>query len=279
MIYEDDQKLEEIVGHLDDDDQWLLDDPLELWVPRDGYGWTWLRTGEASPETYALFDSAGEILGCVYQRFGHVNCRALYVWGEPVYQGKKDIGDFCFENDRVPYYHLRRIGEALTRWVESKRSKGVDLAFLRDDEVFKFETSNGHYPMTSEEFDYRDAIYTRYLDGDLKKLNVGGWTADLCIWPCEGYRLRDSQGQIRGQIQVRYGVVRAVACTVVEGDSVEPQIQGVISEGAYRTCNGEIVLREKTTPMAIGFDDGEREGWIERSVDLMKRECEEGMSV
>ena len=87
-------------------------------------------------------------------------------------------------------------------------------------------------------------------------------------WYCEGYRLRDGAGQLRGQVQVRYGVVRAVAAGKKDADEVDPLLQGA---AAYkRTCRGQIVFQEKTRPMAVEFTQAERDHCIRHAIEAIR---------
>lgn len=255
------------IGPADEDlQEWM--EIQKLWRPWEAHGWTWIQTALPFPETYSILDDRGELIGCVYLRWDVVNCRYLYTWGETVYQSQVDSRVLRFDDERER--HRRGIGEALTRWVESRQTEGADMIFQRDDAVFEFETCNGHHPVMPEERDEQSAMYRRHFEGPLEALDIDDWKAERCMWPCEGYRLRDPEDQIRGQIQVRYGVVRAVACTLAEGASVDPKHQGVISSGATRTCNGPILWREKVQSMANAFEDGEREKWIRKAIKAIE---------
>ena len=225
-----------------------------LWVPRDAYGWTWVQTMFGAPETYSLLDCDGELMAHVYNRRDTVICWASFTWGAEVYVSHEDCGEYGFENDHQRQHHFARVGEALTEWVRQKRVTGVDLALLRDTQSHRFESSNGHHPMTLGERGFRAD-----RDEAARTIAIAGWTAEpLGRRGCEAYRLRDEAGRMRGRVQVRYGVVRVVAAS--ERDAVQMD----------RFCGGEIVLRVKLRPRALRFEDGEREDWLNVAVDMLR---------
>ena len=228
------------------------------------YGWTWITTSDGAPEVYSLLDDDGELVAKVYQRFGRVICWAPFTWAETAYRSTEDIGDYGFDDDGQRQRHFLEIGRALREWVDRKRVAGVDIALLRDEHAYFYEASNGHNAMTVEE---TDAPGRRCDEAAAEReaLVLDGWRAVRCNWCCEGYRLRDPTGQMRGQVQVRYGVVRAVAATSADADKADP-IETDDYAAARRTCRGQIVLQEKVGWMAIEFDDAEREGWIAKAI-------------
>ena len=244
---------------------------LELWQPKEAFGWTWLCTMNSSPETYSLFDSDGELLGHVYQRSGRVICWAPYTWAEEAYRSNEDIGRYGFETDGQRRRHFEKIGAALREWVAQKEKEGADVALLRDTHAYYFETGNGNHAETLSEFEYGN---TRGLltpeEEEAQAREFDGWTAvENKRWYCESYRFRDPAGQLRGHLQVRNGVVRAVAAQPRDADEVDP-LRTREAIGARRTCRGQIVLQEKTAPMAITFAEEEREQWIRRAIDAIR---------
>ena len=108
--------------------------------------------------------------------------------------------------------HFAKIGAALSDWARRKRAAGIDLALLRDTQAYEFETENGHYPETLSEWNFDGGRAPRVpTDEEPAALDIGGWMAvSIRAWCCEGYRVRDEAGRMRGHVQVRYGVVRAV---------------------------------------------------------------------
>lgn len=146
-----------------------------------------------------------------------------------------------------------------------KQADGVDLALLRDTHAYYFEGTNGHHAETLDELHYAD--WPKLLepnDEEARALRIGGLLAiPMTRWPCEGYRLRDTTGRLRGHLQVRYGVVRAVAARREDADLVDPLANG---RNYRQTCRGEIVLQEPTGPMALRFEAEERAVWLERAI-------------
>ena len=256
----------------DDPDYWGYDSGL--WQPWQAHGWTWIRTSECAPEGYSLLDADGELWGHVYNRWDRVICWAPFIWAEEAYRSEEDVGEFGFEDDAQRQRHLARIGPALSEWVAGKRAAGVSLELLRDTHAYYYETGNGHGPETLEEFDHgRDSTGFRTLvkphEEESLALSIGDWRAvPQTRWCCEGYRLRDATGRLRGQVQLRYGVVRAVAAQRGDAERLDPMVD---VDEAYRrrrqTCRGQIVLQESLgRRMAISFEPGEREAWLERAV-------------
>ena len=243
---------------------------LEPWQPNEAFGWTWLCTMDGSPETYSLFDSDGELLGHVYQRFGRVICWAPYIWAEEAYRSEEDVGKWGFETDGQRRRHFGKIGAALREWVARKRKAGVDIALLRDTHAYYFETGNGNHAETLAEFEYgklRGLVTPEEEEAQARIFH--GWKAvENKRWYCEAYRLRDAAGQLRGHLQVRNGVVRAVAAQPQDANEVDP-LRTWEAKGERRTCRGQIVLQEKTAPMAIAFADEEREQWIRKAIDAV----------
>lgn len=252
-----------------DDDEFFLDEgyinPLfTCWRLTDAFGWTWLPTMPGSPEVYSLFDANGELIGHVYQRFDRVICWAPYTWAEEAYRSQNDVGRYGFDDDAQRLRHFERIGVALCEWVNRKQKAGVDLPLLRDTHAYFFETGNGIHAETMEENEF-DRAYPRAEKEEAQALTFGGWKAVRnSSWCYEAYRLRDRTGQLRGQVQIRYGVVRAVAAQREDADEVDPLTRDKYSRD--RTCRGQIVLQEKSTPMAIRFPDSERDDWIEKAI-------------
>ncbi|MYJ73709.1 MAG: hypothetical protein F4089_00860 [Gammaproteobacteria bacterium] len=259
-------------GDVTDDEFW--DDRIramhEPWQPSQAFGWTWLCTMGGAPETYSLFDSEGELLGHVYQRFSWVIGWAPYTWAEEAYRSEEDVGKYGLETDGQRRRHFEKIGEALREWVARKKSTGVDLVLLRDTHAYYFEASNGNHAETLAEFEYgkpRGVLTPEQEEAQAEEFD--GWKAvKNTHWCCEAYRLRDPAGQLRGHLQVRNGVVRAVAAQPRDADEADP-LRTREAKGYRRTCRGQIVLREKTAPMAIAFADEEREQWIRRAIDAV----------
>lgn len=236
-----------------------------MWRPVERHGWTWVPTMDGSPETYSLFDSEGELMGAVHQRFNRVICWAPFTWAEEAYRSHEDVGEYGFDTSGQRLRHFMRIGESLRGWVGRKRADGVDLALLRDTHACYFETCNGHHPMTMDEFNLRD--YGPHPDPP-PSLDIDGWRAERAFgWHCERWRLRDPSGRMRGNAQVRFGVVRAVAAQAKDADKVDP-LRG--SHREHLTCRGQIVLQERLRSMASAFEPGEREAWVGRAVEAVR---------
>ena len=252
-----------------DEEDW--DDSIRaihrLLEPSEGFGWIWLCTMEGAPEEYFLFDSQGELFGHVYQRFSRVICWAPYTWAEEAYRSNEDVGRYGFETDGQRRRHFEKIGAALREWVARREKAGVDIALLRDTHTYYYEQGNGNHAMTLEERRYRESRDLLSVEQEESRgREFDGWKAvENTRWCCEAYRLRDSSGQLRGNLQVRNGVVRAVAAQRQDADKVDP-----LRTGGYRTCRGQIVLQEKAGPMAIRFDDGERDEWIRKAIDAVR---------
>ena len=243
----------------------------EPWQPNEAFGWTWLCTMGGAPEMFSLFDSQGELLGHVYQRFNRVICWAPYTWAEEAYRSEEDVGEYGWETDGQRWRHSEKIGIALREWVARKKSAGVDLVLLRDTHAYYFETGNGNHAETLAEFEYGKPRTLLTLEQEeAQGREFDGWKAvPNTSWCCESYRLRDSTGQLRGHLQVRNGVVRAVAAQPHDADEVDP-LRDWMAKGTRRTCRGQIVLQEKTTSMAIQFAAGEREEWIHRAIQAVR---------
>ena len=238
-----------------------------LLQPSEAFGWTWLCTMGGAPEEYFLFDSEGELLGHVYQRFSRVICWAPYTWAEEAYRSNEDIGRYGFETDGQRRRHFGEIGAALREWVARKEEAGVDVSLLRDTHTYYLEQGSGNHAMTLEERQYResrDVLSVEQEEANGREFD--GWRAVRNTrWCCEAYRLRDPSGQLRGCLQVRNGVVRAVAAQRQDADEADP-----LRTGGYRTCRGQIVLQAKSAPMTIRFDDGERDEWIRKAIDAVR---------
>ena len=141
-----------------------------------------------------------------------------------------------------------------------KRADGVDIALLGDTHAYYFETGNGHHPTTPAEYNRRDPWPH---PNPPPSIGIDGWRAERAFgWHCEGWRLRDPSGQMRGNVQVRLGIVRAVAALPGDADKVGP-LRG--SGREHATCRGQIVLQERLRPMASAFEDGERGAWLRRA--------------
>ena len=241
------------------------DYPDQLWRPIERHGWTWVQTMAVSPETHSLFDADGELMGEAHQRFGRVICWAPFTWAEEAYRSEEDIGEYGFEDDAQRQRHFARIGEALSGWVRRKRGEGVDIPLLRDTHTYYFETGNGHVPKTVGEFEHRGP----HPPADPGPATaIDGWLAErVWGWHCEGYRLRYASGQMRGAVQVRLGVVRAVAAQPDYADGVDP-MRG--SNRGRATCPGPIVLQARLRPMASAFESEEREAWLRKAVEAVR---------
>lgn len=242
----------------------------EVWKPVNVFGWTWLTTSTGAPESYSLFDRGGELMGHVYQRFKRTICWAPFTWAEEAYRSEEDVGEYGYDSEGQRRRHFEKIGQALREWVTHKQRSGVDLVLLRDTHAYYFETGNGHHVETLAEREYREARRRLTTEREEEQaLSIDGWTAvPNTQWYCEGYRLRDGAGQLRGQVQVRYGVVRAVAAGKKDADEVDPLLQGA---AAYkRTCRGQIVFQEKTRPMAVEFTQAERDYCIRHAIEAIR---------
>ena len=238
-----------------------------MWRPVERHGWTWVQTMDGAPETYSLLDAAGELMGMVYQRFSRVVCWAPFLWADEAYLSCEDVGDYGFDTSGQRLRHFLRIGESLRGWAARKRADGVDLPLLRDTHAYCFETCNGHFPATVEEFKHRGP-WPR--PEPPPAVEIDGWRAERAFgWHCEGWRLRDPSGQMRGSVQVRLGVVRAVAAQPKDADAVDP-LRGASSDRCGETCRGQIVIQERLRPMAVAFSPAEREAWLVRAVEAVR---------
>ena len=240
-----------------------------LWKPERHDGWTWVQTMTAAPETYLLFDASGELMGDVYQRWNRVICWAPFTWAEEAYRSEEDVGKYGFDDEGQRWRHFAKIGAALRDWVRRKREDGVDIPLLRDTHAYYYETSNGHNPMTIEENKYK---WELPLDRSAPAIAIDDWQAEQARgWHCEGYRLRDETGQLRGDMQVRLGVVRAVAARPEDADKLDPT-RNPDKRYLYddRTCRGQIVLQERLRPMALAFEPDERETWLRKAIEAIR---------
>ena len=257
----------------------------DLWRPREHVGWTWVQTDPGAPEGYSLFDGNGELMGHVYNRFNRVICWAPFMWAEEAYRSTDDIDEFGFEDRAQRKRHFAKIGLALTEWVRRKKDAGVDIPLLRDTHAYYYETGNGHYAETIAEYNYvcpfsssadkRVSFPFRFLSAEEETalaIVVDGWQAEpVTGCYCDAYRLRDETGQLRGQVQARLGVVRAVAAQPADADEVDPLRHPDRYYGSGRqTCRGQIVLQERLRPMALQFKPSERDAWLRRAVDAVR---------
>ena len=190
-----------------------------------------------------------------------------------LYRSVDDVGEYGFDDEEQRRRHFAKIGTALRDWVRRQREVGVDIPLLRDTHAyFYYETSNGHNPMTIAEHEYSVGWLPSDDGAPAPALTIDGWQAERTgYWHCEGYRLRDDTGQLRGHVQVRFGVVRAVAAQRRDADEVDParnQDDIFYSEG--ETCRGQIVLQERLRPMALAFEPGERESWLRKAVEAVR---------
>ena len=240
-----------------------------LWKPERHDGWTWVETMPAAPETYSLFDADGELMGAVYQRWTRVICWAPFTWAEEAYRSEEDVGKYGFDDEGQRRRHFAKIGAALSDWVRRKQEDGVDIPLLRDTHAYYYETGNGHVPMTIEENEYN---WELPLDRSAPAIAIDDWQAEPTrCWFCEGYRLRDETGQLRGDMQVRLGVVRAVAARPEDADKLDPARNPNYSYSEERrTCRGQIVLQERLRPMALAFEPDERETWLRKAVEAIR---------
>lgn len=240
-----------------------------LWKPEQHDGWTWVQTMTLAPETYSLVGADGELMGDVYQRGSRVICWAPFTWAEEAYRSKEDVGKYGFDDEGQRRRHFANIGAALSDWVRRKREDGVDIPLLRDTHAYYYETSNGHVPMTIEEHDYHRELP---LDRAAPAIAIDDWQAEPTGWRyCEGYRLRDETGQLRGDMQVRLGVVRAVAARPEDANELDPSHNPDYHIFDYdRTCRGQIVLQERLRPMALAFEPGEHETWLRKAVEAIR---------
>ena len=165
--------------------------------------------------------------------------------------------------------HLAAIGESLRDWVRRKRRDGIDLPLLRDTHAYSFEAQNGHEPMTAAEARWRDP-YPR--PDPVPAIDIDGWRAERAWrWNCEGHWLRDPSGQLRGAVQVRFGVVRAVAAQSQDADEVDPARSANRTRAAGGvTCRGQIVLQARLRPMALAFEPAQRVPLLRRAVDAIR---------
>ena len=243
-----------------------------LWTPVEHDGWTWVQTMTAAPETYSLFDAHGELMGDVYQRWDRVICWAPFTWAEEAYRSEEDVGKYGFDDEGQRRRHFAKIGAALSDWVRRKREDGVDIPLLRDTHAYYYETGNGHNPMTIEEHEYDAGWPPPTENRPAPTIAVDDWQAESTQdWHCEGYRLRDETEQLRGDVQVRLGVVRAVAARPEDANEVDPT-RNPDNRFYYKghTCRGQIVLQERLRPMALAFEPGERETWLRKVVDAIR---------
>ena len=241
-----------------------------LWKPEEHDGWIWVQTMSACPETWSLFDADGELMGAVYQRWDRVICWAPFTWADEAYRSHEDVGPYGFEDEGQRRRHFAAMGAALRDWVRRQRDAGVDIPLLRDTHAYYYETGNGHNPMTIAEHEY--GIGWLPSNDAPAPIAVDGWQAERTrAWYCEGYRLRDDTGQLRGHVQVRFGVVRAVAAQRRDADEVDPARNRDDRYSAQgRTCRGQIVLQERLRPMALAFKAGERETWLRKAIEAVR---------
>ena len=244
-----------------------------LWTPEEHDGWTWVQTMSACPETWSLFDADGELMGDVYQRWDRVICWAPYTWAEEAYWSVDDVGPYGFEDEGQRRRHFAKMGAALRDWVRRKREAGVDIPLLRDTHAYFFEASNGYNPMTIEEHEYLGG-WSPSGEEAPARIAVDGWQADrVRYWHCERYRLWDDTGQLRGDVQVRLGVVRAVAAAARPRDADEVGSARNLDfscSSEKQTCRGQIVLQERQRPMALAFETGERETWLRKAIEAIR---------
>ena len=253
------------------DYKWLNEGP-EPFTAVEQHGWTWVETMTASPKTWSLLDADGELMGDVYQRFSRVICWAPFTWAEEVYRSEEDIGQYGFEDEEQRQRHFAKIGAALRDWVRCKREDGVDIPLLRDTYAYYFEASNGHSPMTARESEYPEACPPPNEVRPAPTIAVDDWQAETAYGHCEGYRLRDETEQLRGDVQVRFGVVRVVAARPEDADKMDPSRNpdyNIWDEGRT-ACRGQIVLQERLRPMALAFNADERESWLRRAVEAIR---------
>ena len=256
---------------LDSDAPYWEDFDSAHWEPVERHGWTWVPRGGSFPELHSLLDADGELMGTVYQRFGRVICWAPFTWAEEAYRSEEDIGEYGYESEAQRERHFAKIGEALRDWVRRKREAGVDIPLLRDTHAYYFETGNGHDPMTVEESEFLDC---GKRPDPAPSIEVGGWRAERAWnWYCEGHWIRDPSGQLRGAVQVRLGVVRAVAAQAQDADKVDPvrraERDDYIGWGGP-ICRGQIVVQERLLPMANAFADDERGAWLAKAVEAIR---------
>ena len=154
-----------------------------------------------------------------------------------------------------------------------KRAAGVDLVLLRDTHAYYYETQNGHVAETLEEWNYgraADGFHTwAQPEEEAMAVPVGAWRAvPQTRWCCDGYRLRDATGRLRGHVQLRYGIVRAVAGQPADAERVDPLVApDEADRWRRRTCRGQIVLQEHYgRAMAGRFDASDRAAWLVRAV-------------
>ena len=243
-----------------------------LWKPVEHDGWTWVQTITGAPENYLLFDAHGELMGDVYQRGDRVICWAPFTWAEEAYRSEEDVGKYGFDDEGQRRRHFEKIGAALSDWVRRKQEDGVDIPLLRDTHAYYFETGNGHIPMTIEEHEYDAGWPPPTENRPAPTIAVEDWQAESTQgWHCEGYRLRDETGQLRGDMQVRLGVVRAVAARPEDADEMDPSHNPDYYIFDHDlTCRGQIVLQERLRPMALAFEPGERETWLRKAIEAIR---------
>ena len=243
-----------------------------LWTPDEHDGWTWVQTMAFAPETYSLFDAHGELMGAVYQRWNRVICWAPFTWAEEAYRSEEDVDEYGFDDEPGnAERHFAKIGATLSDWVRRKREDGVDIPLLRDTHAYYFETG-GHNPMTIEEHEYDAGWPPPTENRPAPTIAVEDWQAESTRgWHCEGYRLRDETGQLRGDMQIRLGVVRAVAARPEDADELDPT-RNPDNRFHYKgqTCRGQIVLQERLRPMALAFEPGERETWLRKAIEAIR---------
>ena len=214
-----------------------------------------------------LLDGAGDPVGHVHWQDSNVVCWGAFGSAE-VYRGVVGGGDVQRE------WQFARIGAALTAWVAVQQASGVELRKFRDAHAYYHEVYRGHEPQTPAEWDFTHPLGIRPGRHDLDQeerlaLPVDGWRAvPATTWGCEGYRLRDATGQLRGALQIRYGVIRVVAAQPADGDAADPLVgDGVAARArAQRTCRGQLVVQHRVRPGAGAFRDWERPLWLQRAI-------------
>ncbi|MYE81416.1 MAG: hypothetical protein F4X36_06135 [Gammaproteobacteria bacterium] len=128
-----------------------------------------------------------------------------------------------------------------------------------------YEQDNGHHAQIPAERKYRSRRW-RHSRAAVTVVKLGdGWSAAKTDWCCEGYRLHDPTGCLRGLTQVRYGIVRAVD---LERDGPLDRLGHPEWQPPPPLQRGQIVVQEPIRrPMAIEFEDvTERDVWLARAI-------------
>lgn len=89
-------------------------------------GLNFVKTCNACPEQYDVYDKDHNIVGYVRLRWGGLSCEYPYVFGEEIYSAS--IGDGwtgCFEKQEDRDYHLNAIANRILDKIKQSEKVGV----------------------------------------------------------------------------------------------------------------------------------------------------------